>query len=848
MWKATIRGLLARRLRLVLTAFAIVIGVGFMTATYVLTDSVKHSFDEAFAQTISGVDLVVQGPKQLGGTGEPERIPDATLDHVRSVPGVARARGFVLGQAQFVGHDGDDVKGGGPPTLGVSWAPGPMQLVDDGVSRPPRGPHEVLMDAGTARAEGFAVGDRVRVLLDGPAQEFRIVGLFGFGTRDDFGRVSFAAFDLPTAQRVLESEGLLDRVYVDGEPGVPPEVLQQRLVNELGPPYEVLTQAEARLEVGRPVRQFLDFFTTALLGFAAISVVVAALIIFNTFTILVAQRTRELGLLRALGATGDQVVRSVVLEALVVGLVASVLGIAVGVALGAGLLALLDGLELGPPGTGTILLARTVIVSGLVGVVVTVLAALVPAMRAARVPPMAAIEGPGSNVRVASRRRVVAGAAVLVVGGAVTVVGMARARNVTGLLDQIQVVAIGAFGVVVGVMMLLATVARPLAGALGRPLRWVGVSGVLARANAMRNPRRTAVTASALVIGLMLVGFTATFGESAKASVQHDTGEGLRADLVVKSDGFAGFSSGVAARLESLPELRAVVPFRFANARVDGKVKTVGSADSNGLDAVVHLDFVDGGPRGPTTGGGVLLSDELADELGLRVGDSVPVDFAYGTVNAEVEGIYRRQNFVGLFGQTIPMIVPRDAVALGSTDNLDSLVLVRTDDVPAARRAIARELGNDFPNVDVLTKAEFQADQRDQVNQFLAVLVAILALSALIAVLGIVNTLALSVFERTRELGLLRTVGMSRPQVRSMVRGESVVIAVIGGVVGLALGLLIGWVFSYALRAQGISVFKVPWVELVVFLIGSVLAGVVAAVVPAWRAGRLDVLEAIATE
>ena len=480
MWKATIRGLLARRLRLVLTAFAIVIGVGFMTATYVLTDSVKHSFDEAFAQTISGVDLVVQGPKQLGGTGEPERFPDATLDRVRSVPGVARARGFVLGQAQFVGHDGEDVKGGGPPTLGVSWAPGPMQLVDDGVSRPPRGPHEVLMDAGTARAEGFAVGDRVRVLLDGPAQEFRIVGLFGFGTRDDFGRVSFAAFDLPTAQRVLESEGLLDRVYVDGEPGVPPEVLQQRLVNELGPPYEVLTQAEARLEVGRPVRQFLDFFTAALLGFAAISVVVAALIIFNTFTILVTQRTRELGLLRALGATGDQVVSSVVLEALLVGLVASVLGIAVGVALGAGLLALLDGLELGPPGTGTILLARTAIVSGLVGVVVTVLAGLVPAMRAARVPPMAAIEGPGSNVRVASRRRVVAGAAVLVVGGAVTVVGMARARNVTGLLDQIQVVAIGAFGVVVGVMMLLATAARPLAGALGRPLRWVGVSGVLA--------------------------------------------------------------------------------------------------------------------------------------------------------------------------------------------------------------------------------------------------------------------------------------------------------------------------------------------------------------------------------
>jgi putative ABC transport system permease protein len=849
MWKATIRGLLARRLRLVLTALAIVIGVGFMTATYVLTDSVKQSFDEAFAQTVSGVDLVVQGPKPLGDSGEPERIPEATLDQARSVPGVAGAQGFVIGQAQFVGKDGDDVKGGGPPTLGVSWAPGPMQLVDDGVSRAPRGPGEVLMDAGTARAEGFSVGDRVRVLLDGPAQAFRIVGLFGFGTRDDFGRVSFAAFDLPTAQRVLEAEGLLDRVYVQREPNVPPEVLRERLSNALGAPYEVLTQDEARLEVGRPVRQFLGFFTAALLGFAAIGVLVAALIIFNTFTILVTQRTRELGLLRALGATGDQVVRSVVLEALVVGALATALGIAVGVALGAGLLALLEGLELGPPDTGTVLLARTVVVAGLVGVVVTALAGTVPALRAARIPPMAAIDGTGSRVPGRPLRRLLAGAAVLAAGVGVTVLGMIRSREVTGLLDQVQVVAIGAFGVVVGVMMLLASVARPLAGVLGRPLRWLGTSGVLARANAMRNPRRTAVTASALVIGLTLVGFTATFGESAKASVEHDTGEGLRADLVVKSDGFTGFSSDVAARLESLPELRAVVPFRFADARVDGLVKTVGSADPADLDAVVRLDFVDGGVgKLDADDGGVLVSDELADELDLRVGDLVPVDLTYGTVAAHVQGIYRRQNFVGLFGQTIPMIVPREAVAVGSTDHLDSLVLVRADDVRAARRAIDRELGNEFPNVDVLTKAEFQADQREQVDQFLTVLVAILALSALVAILGIVNTLALSVFERTRELGLLRTVGMTRPQVRSMVRGESVVIAVLGGVVGSALGLLIGWVFSYALRAQGISVFKVPVAELAVFLVGSMLAGVLAAVVPAWRAGRLDVLDAIATE
>ncbi|MFI5047584.1 MAG: FtsX-like permease family protein, partial [Acidimicrobiia bacterium] len=541
MWKPTIRGLLARKVRLVLTATAVLLGVSFVSATYVLTDTVKDAFNGVFAQTLSGVDLQVQGARSLG-RGDPPRIPAATLRAVRRVHGVARAEGFVTGYAQFVDRHGESIGGGGPPTIGASWVDnGPFRLVRDGVSRAPSGPGEIAMDAATARDNGFAVGDRVRVLLDGPAREFDIVGLFGFGDRFDFGAVTFAAFDLTTAQDAFDAQRSLDRIYVQREPGVPELALQQRLERQLGDGFEVLTVSQATQQLGQPVRDFLGFFTFALLGFAAIGVVVGAFVIFNTFTILVTQRTRELGLLRAMGASSVQVVGSVVLEALVVGVVASVIGLVVGVLLGILLLELLRGLGLSLPETSTVLLARTVLVSLAVGIVVTVVASLLPALRAARVSPMAAINDVGPRVNASMRGRAAVGIATTVVGAGVIVLGLLRAETVTGVFEQVQVVAIGAFVLLVGVVVLLATVARPFAGAVGRPLRALGPSGVLARANAMRNPRRTAVTASALVIGLALVGVTATFAASAKASVRHDTASGLRADFVVKTEGFAGF-------------------------------------------------------------------------------------------------------------------------------------------------------------------------------------------------------------------------------------------------------------------------------------------------------------------
>src|SRR5215213_4672095 len=424
MWKATIRGLFARNVRLALTALAILLGVAFVSATYVLTDSVKRSFESVFAQTLTGVDLQVQGASALGDGSTPGRIPDATTAAVARLPGVRSAQGFVrTSLAQFVDADGDTIGGGGPPTFGISWVDeGPLGLT---AGHAPDGPRQVAMDAGTAAKHGYRVGDRVRVLLSGAAREYEIVGLFGFGDSTDFGAVTFAAFDLATAQREFDARGSVDAVYVQRDADVTTRELEARIQRALGPGYEVLTAQQATLQVGKPVRQFLGFFTDALLGFAAIGVVVGAFIIFNTFTILVAQRTRELGLLRAMGATGGQVVRSVVLEALAVGAVASAAGLAVGIALGSGLLDLLRELGLDLPSTSTVVLGRTVVVSLVVGVLVTVVAATIPAVRAARVPPVAAIADVPERVVGRFGRRIAVGAVVLVASAALLAYGLA---------------------------------------------------------------------------------------------------------------------------------------------------------------------------------------------------------------------------------------------------------------------------------------------------------------------------------------------------------------------------------------------------------------------------------------
>jgi len=852
MWKATLRGLLARKVRLALTALSVLLGVSFVAGTYVLTDTLDRSFKHVFDQTVSGVDLVVRLRAPFGGDTERDRFPDSTLEDARSVPGVRAASGFLQDYAQFVDKAGDEIQTGGAPTFGIAWAQegrdGPLRPIADGPrpSRPPSGPDEVAMDIGTARKHDFHVGDRVRVLLNGPAREFTIVGLFGFGDGVDAGAVTFAAFDLATAQEAFDAPGLLDAINITADPGVDLATLRSQLSATLGSAYEIDTARTVAQDRGRQVLDFLSLLTQLLLGFAAIGLVVGAFIIFNTFTILVAQRTRELGLLRAMGATGRQVIVSVIAEAALVGVIASVAGVALGLGLAAGLLALVGLAGFDVPDGPIVLESRTVIAAVSVGLGVTVASSIWPAVRAARVPPVAAISDVIQTRTRGFALRVVFG--LLLLGGGVPalIIGLDRTKVAVDVVQEIWLVALGALLIFFGVVVLLAAFARPLAAILGGPLRVIGVTGRLARGNAMRNPRRTAATASALVIGLGLVGLVAIFGDSAKASVRRAVDRGIRADYILKAQQFAGFSPQVADRLEGRPELAAVAAFRFGNVRINNNEETVVGVDPTQLADVTQLR-IRRGSIAAMGDDGLMLSVDAADQYGVGPGDQLQIQFPRGFRVATVAATYAQEDFTG--GFPVSFIVADPAYDAGfGLDEQDSLIYVKAaGDVDAAGRSIERALGDDFPNIDVLTRTQYRDDQEQAIDRFLTVTVALLLLSEIIAVLGIINTLALSVYERLHELGLLRAVGMSRRQIRRMIRGESVIIAVIGGLLGTGIGLLWGWAFTTALRSQGITELSIPTVQVTAFVVLSMIAGVGAALAPAWRASRLDVLSAIAT-
>ncbi|MFO7592212.1 MAG: FtsX-like permease family protein [Acidimicrobiia bacterium] len=855
MWKATIRGLFVRKIRLALTAMAVLLGVSFVAGTYVLTDTLDRSFQGVFDESVEGIDAVVRLRPPFGGDGDRDRFPESLVTQVQDVAGVRSATGFVQGYAQFVGRDGEAIQIGGAPTFGISWAQrgrdGPLRLIDlDGQvtkSRPPRAPGEVAMDAGTARRNDFSVGDRVDILTLGPKEQFRIVGVFGFGSAERLGAVTFAAFDLATAQAAVGAPGLIDAINVTAEPGTNRRDLRERLAAELGGAYEVSTGQQVANDRGEQVLDFLALLTQLLLGFAAIGLVVGAFIIFNTFTILVAQRTRELGLFRAMGASRRQVIGSVIGEAAVVGVIASVAGLAAGVGFAALLLELTGRLGFDVPEGAVVLQERTIVVAILVGLVVTVLSAIWPALRASRVPPIAAINDVGTPSERSLRARGVLGVFIGVAGIPFVVVGLNRTADAANAVDEIWIVAVGALLVFFGVVVLLATFARPLASALGAPFRVFGVTGELARGNATRNPRRTAATASALVIGLALVGLVSIFGASAKSSVKAAVDRGIRADVVLKAQQFSAFSPQVAERLLDQPALGAVAAFRFGNVRVQTQEETVAGVDPTQLGPVTALRVRDGSIAAMGDDG-VLVQADAAAKYGLRVGDEIQMQFPQGFQLIRVAGIYEQADFTG--GFPVDWIVSWPAYVQGfGADDQDSLVYVKASgSVGAARASVQEVVAEDFPNVEVFSRDAYRSDQEAAIDRFLAVTVALLLLSELIAVLGIVNTLALSVFERTHEIGLLRAVGMSRRQTRRMIRSESVVVALVGGVVGTALGVFWGWVFTAALESQGVTELSVPVVQLVVFLALSMLAGVVAAILPAWRASRLDVLGAIATE
>lgn len=843
MWKATIQGLLAHKLRLALTGLAIVLGVTFVTGTYVLTDTLHATFTTLFGSIYQNVDFEVRGDAafsgQSGGTAVRNPLPESLVATVRSVPGVADAEGTVSGYAQYVAKNGKAISTGGAPTIGTSFDPDSRMSALHLVSgQGPRTSHQVVMDRGTATKHGFVVGDHVRILLIGPPQTFTISGIARFGTANNLAGATLAAFDLPTAQQLFNSVGKVDAINVLSQPGANKATVQAAIAHVLPPGVQVVTGQTVANEQTNAIDQALGFFSTALLVFAFIALFVGAFTIFNTFSIIVGQRTRELALLRIIGASRRQVFRSVLGEALVLGLVASLVGLGLGVLTAVGLEALLKAFGITLPTSSLVFEARTVIVALLLGVGVTVVSAVSPARRAVRIAPIAAITNVEAGNDVSSQRRTVTGAVVLGVGVVALAVGLSA--------PAIGLVGLGALALFIGVGMLAPLVARPLSAGLGRPVaRLFGVAGRLGRENSMRSPRRTAQTASALMVGLALVATIAVFGSSLSKSATASVDQAISADYIVtnSSSGNGGVSQSVATSAASIPGVRAVSSVYQDQFAVQGNVETLIAISTARLADTVIVRLVSGTSRAALASGQLLIDTTTASANHWHVGTVVPVKFALtGDTRMRIGGIYQPNSLLGSY------VVGDAFYRAHFTSSLPVAVLVSTGGATTASTAALGTALRAYPNLKVQTRAQFEAAQRKQVNQLLGLIYALLALAVIIALIGIVNTLMLSVFERTHEIGLLRAVGMRRRQVRAMIRAESVIIALFGAVVGVIIGTLLGIALSYSLKQQGISDIAVPVGSLIVFLILAGLLGLFAASWPGRRAARLDVLAAIASE
>jgi putative ABC transport system permease protein len=844
MWRVTVKGLLAHKLRLALTALAIVLGVTFVSGTLVLTDTLHNTFTTLFGRIYQNVDFEVRAQaaftSNTGGGGAVRKpIPQSIATNVRATPGVAFAEGTVSGYAQFVAPDGKAITTGGAPTIGLSFDPNPqlsaLRLVD---GTAPTTPHDVVMDEGTATKYHFDLGDRVRMLLSGPPETFTISGIVRFGTADNLAGATLAAFNQPTAQSLFGETGHFDAIDILVKPGANKVSVEHAIAKTLPPGVEVVTGQTVANEQSNSINQALSFFSTALLIFAFISLFVGGFTIFNTFSILVGQRTRELALLRIVGASRRQVFRSVLIEAAALGLVASLVGLGLGVLAATGLEALLKGFGITLPSGPLVFETRTVVAAIAIGVGVTVVSAISPARRAVRIPPVAALADYRGEQEESSRRRIVVGSVIAVLGVAALTLGLTK--------PAIQLVGIGAVAVFIGVGMLAPVVARPMASVLGRPLaRVLGISGKLGRENSMRSPRRTAQTSSALMVGLALVSTIAVFGASLSKSATSSVDNAVNADYIItnSSQGPGGFSNSVAAAAARVPGVSAVSTVYDGEFELQKSLSTLTAISPVRLPATIIL-HVDSGSGAPALAAGDLLIDSnTANSKHLRVGSHVPVKFAEtGNSTMRIGGIFKPNALLGNF-------VASDGFFLSHFSSpLPVAVLLRTN---GANGPIGKAVTGGlkaYSNLKIQTRAQFEKSQQNQVNQLLGLVYALLALAVIIALIGIVNTLMLSVFERTHEIGLLRAVGMKRRQIRAMIRSEAVILSVFGAIVGVIIGTALGTAFAFSLKQQGITDIVVPLGSLIAFLVIAALLGLGAASWPARRAAKLDVLAAIAAE
>ena len=846
MWHATIKGVAARRLRLAMTVTAVVLGVTFVVGTLVLTDTATALFADQFADANSGVDIVVRSASAfdsgMGVEVERDPLPAATVEDVGAIDGVADAAGLVSGQALLYAPNGEAIIPKGP-SAGASWAPAPFGLFGVRDGRAPAGPGQVAIDAATARTHGFSVGDAITVQTTGPPDEYRIVGVVGFGDRDSLPGATVAVFDLATAQQAFDVDGL-SQVSVVAADGVAVDDLRARLGGALGPTVEIASSQDTAAAAADAARDQLQFLPILLGVLAVTALLIGGFLIANTFSILVAQRTREFATLRAVGATGRQVTASVLGEAAVVGITASALGTLAGVVAAQGMRALISAFGVALPDGPLVVAGRTVAAGLAIGIVVTIVSAVGPARRAARIPPVEAMREGATSDRPVGRPRIVVGAFIA------TVAIVLLATSLAGITPSLAAVAAAGLAAITAVRMLAPTVAGRLAGMVGRPLDGRGIPGRLARSNAQRTPRRTAATVTALALGLAVVTFMTVLSTSMKSSMTAAFDDVIIADYVIesaRSEMLGGLSTHVNHRVGDLPEVAATSRLRFGHWRDGDAVKALTAIDPATLPDVMDLRVVDG-TLDALADGGVLLAANVAKAHGVGVGDRLPMTFARtGNQRLSVVGIVDDDDMWAL--QT-SYIIALDTYTEHFTEDVDAVVYVRAaDDVQpaAAERAIEHTLAQ-FPTAAIRDPEAAKADRVATVDQILGLVTVLLLLAVTIALLGITNTLALSIFERTREVGLLRAVGATRTQIAAMVRWEALLVAVLGGVVGVTLGVVFGWAAVGALGSRASMTLTIPTAQLAVFIGVAAVAGLLAGALPARRAARLDVLAAISAE
>jgi putative ABC transport system permease protein len=850
MTKVALRGLAQRKLRAFVTALAVLLGVAFISGSYVLTDTINKSFDEIFDVAYSGTDVAISSSTTgQGDAAEPPAFPAAYLDRVRRVPGVEKAAGGVYySPVSFVDAQGDRLGQGLSPEFVTSTAPKPFDTLTYTEGHPPRNASEVSIDESTADREGLEIGDTLRIAGEAGVKSFRIVGIQRLGDTSSGGSGT-AQLTLPEAQRLTGKEGEFNGISVAAAPGVSPEELARRINRVLPPRVIVETGTQAAARQSEDIKDQLSFFRIVLLVFGGVALLVGSFLIFNTFSITIAQRIRELGMLRTLGATRRQILRGMLLEATVIGVLGSVLGLLAGIGFAGALNAIFKSFGIDLPNTGTVIEPRTIIVSILVGMVVTFAAALTPAIRATRVSPMAALlEAELPESRTHGRLFTALAVLLTLAGVALTCVGLFGSIDSPGAAAG--AVGGGAVATLLGVSMFSPRLVRPLASAVGWPMeRLRGITGRLARENSVRKPGRTAVTSAALMIGLAVVVFVTVFAAGISASVSNAIDRNFQGDLILQNtDGFSPIGPGAAREAERVDGVRTVSSLSFAGGEFEGSDISVSGVDPATVSDVLSLDWENGSPStlASLPVRGAVLDDAWANSKDIGVGDRITIRTPLErNVGLTVEGTVKDD--ADLLGNVITTQRTLRTQFGTAAPSMTFVQLAPGADAGAVQQQIKRAVERRYPTVDTLNQQELKDNLEEQVNQLVAFFYVLLALAIVISLLGIVTTLALSIHERTRELGLLRAVGMSRRQVRRLVRYESVITALIGAILGTILGIIFATLVSLPLADEGFEL-SYPVGTLLILLVLAALAGVLAAIFPARRASRLNVLEAVAYE